>query len=148
MKGQADDIGQVLSNVDSSVGKSGIVWVGDTSSTAVSTTVVDYSLGGGTIGSLESPIILIVNGNLTITGNPVIYGLVYVIGSYKIAGNPDIIGSNVVEGTNIASGDPIVGATVSGNGTLDLIFWPAFGDGEGDPLPGMTAVIAGSWRDW
>ena len=37
---------------------------------------------------------------------------------------------------------------ISGNGTLNIIFWPAFGDGNGNPIKGLTAIISGSWRDW
>ena len=89
-----------------------------------------------------------VNGNLKISGNPTIYGLVYVIGTYVVSGGPDIIGSNIVEGTDLATGNPAAAPIISGTGTLNLIFWPAFGDTSGNPIKGLTAVIAGSWRDW
>ena len=148
IKGRADDIGQVFDNPSDAADKSGIIWIGDTSSTDVSTTAASYTLGGGTIGSITAPAVLIINGDLSINGNPIIYGLVYVIGKYSITGNPDIIGSNIVEGTDITSGSSASAPVFTGNGTLDLIYWPAFGDGDGNPILGQTAVISGSWRDW
>jgi hypothetical protein len=126
---------QVYTDIDDAIGKSGLIWIDG-----------DQDLTGGTIGSPDSPAILIVNGDLKLTGGT-IYGIVYVVGTYDVAGNPIIIGSSIVEGTDLATGDPATPPIVSGHGTLTLVFWPAFESTNGFP-PGLSAVISGSWRDW
>jgi Tfp pilus assembly protein PilX len=126
---------QAYTDIDDAIGKSGLIWIDG-----------DQDLAGGTIGSPDSPAILIVNGDLKLTGGT-IYGIVYVVGTYDVAGNPIIIGSSIVEGTDLATGDPATPPIVSGHGTLTLVFWPAFESTNGFP-PGLSAVISGSWRDW
>lgn len=104
----------------------------------------DQSLTGGTIGSIDSPAIVIVDGTLKTSGNPIVYGLVYVVNKFDVSGTPSIVGSSIVEnegGADSASG-------FEGSGTLNLIYWQNFLDGDGQPLPGLTSVIEGSWRDW
>lgn len=147
LKGTAADLGQVYTDIGDADGKSGPIWIEG-----------DAHLTGGLIGAMNSPAIIVVNGNLTSTGNSTIFGMLYIIGTYAVGGTIDVVGSNVVEGTvapvamsteedhdaELVASAPIV----SGNGTLNLIFWPAFGEDEGNPTVGLTAVIAGSWRDW
>jgi len=147
IKDQADDAGQYFTDIADAVGKSGPIWVEG-----------DQHLTGGTFGSIDpsNPAIIIINGNLISTGNSTIYGLLYVIGTYSIGGTINVIGSNVVEGTSAPvtmdpenlNALPAASPVVSGTGTLNLIFWPAFGDETGNPITGLTAVVAGSWRDW
>ncbi len=53
----------------------------------------DLSLNGGTIGTADSPDILIINGNLSLNGNVTINGFVYVTGTVDINGTASINGS-------------------------------------------------------
>ncbi len=119
--------------------KSGLLWIEG-----------DSSMTGGTIGSLTSPAIVVVNGDFSIGGGATIYGLLYVAGTYTVNGTPQIIGSNVVEGTDLSDETPAGDPIVSGTGTISLVFWPAFGDSSGSSelTPGLGAVVSGSWRDW
>jgi len=122
--------------------KSGLIWVEEADGS--------QSMTGGTIGSIESPAIVVINGDFSLGGNATIYGLLYVTGKYTIAGTPTVVGSNVVEGTNLAT-DPETPATppvVNGVGTISLVYWQGFASSSANPLPGLTTVINGSWRDW
>lgn len=119
--------------IGEAVGKSGLIYLEG-----------DQSLTGGTIGSIDSPAIIIVDGNLKTTGNPIIYGIVYVVNKFDVGGTPSIIGSSIVE--NEGGADSATG--FEGNGTLNLVYWQNFLDDDGQPLPGLTSVIEGSWRDW
>lgn len=124
---------QSYNDIGNAVGDSGLIYVEG-----------DQQLTGGTIGSPTSPAILIVNGDFDFGGNAVIYGLVYVVGIMDVAGNPSIVGSSIVEnegGSTSSSG-------FEGNGTLNLVYWQNFIDDDGQPLPGLTSVVEGSWRDW
>jgi Tfp pilus assembly protein PilX len=117
--------------------QSGLIWVEG-----------DQSMNGGTIGSITSSAIVVVNGDLTLSGGATIYGLLYVSGKYTIHGTPQVIGANILEGTNLATETPATPPIVSGTGTITLVYWPAFASGSSNPLPGLTAVVSGSWRDW
>ena len=146
-KSRAADKGQVYTNIDDATDasdgiiKSGAIWIEG-----------DAHLTGGTIGSLTKPAVIVVNGNLTSTGNSTIYGILYVIGTYSVGGTINVIGSNVIEGSDTTEplnpGVPVSGPAVSGNGTLNIIYWPGFSDSSGNPPEEETAVISGSWRDW
>ncbi len=141
----AQDIGQVYTDINDAtdsdgVIKSGPIWIDPPTGTA--------SLTGNQIGSLTKPAVVVVNGNLQTSGNPNVFGIIYVIGKYDVGGTVDVIGANIVEGTNVATGNPATPPIVSGNGTLNLVYWPAFGGSGGNPDPGLTAVVSGSWRDW
>lgn len=117
--------------------KSGLIWVEG-----------DQSMNGGTIGSIDSPAIVVINGDFTISGGATIYGLLYVTGKYTINGTPQVIGANVVEGTNLATETPTTPPIVSGTGTISLVYWAGFATGSTNPMNGLTAVVGGSWRDW
>lgn len=142
LKQIAADSGQSFTNIDSAFNSganvtSGLVWIDG-----------NQSMNGGTIGSISAPAIVVVNGNVELAGTATIYGLLYVAGTYTIHGTPQIIGSNVVEGTDLATNTQATPPIVTGNGTLSLVFWPAFAAGSSNPVPGLTAVVNGSWRDW
>lgn len=112
---------------ESPIGKSGLIWFNG-----------NLSLhNNDTIGTKEKPAILVVNGDLDLTGGP-IHGIVYVTGELKITGNPVVYGSMISEnGPN------------TGGGTVTLVYRP-FNDGgygSGDIFMGGTAV-SGSWKDW
>jgi Tfp pilus assembly protein PilX len=128
---------QSYTSINSAFDKSGLIWIEG-----------NQSMNGGTIGSIAKPAILVINGDFTLAGNANIYGLLYVTGTYTVSGTPQVIGSNIVEGTNLETGAQATPPIVTGNGTVSLVFWPAFGAGSDDPIPGLTAVISGSWRDW
>jgi len=128
----AKGAGQRYTNIDDAFGQSGVIWVEG-----------DQSLNSNqNIGSPTAPAIVVVNGDLRATGGPTIYGLVYVVGGMEVAGTVNIVGTSIVEG------DGTSGNAVFGNGTLNLIYWQDFLSGINGALPGLTAVIADSWRDW
>lgn len=117
---------------------SGLYWIGNQNNLDVSST--GTSINGGVRGSIEEPVVMIVNGDLSIAGNTQIYGMVYVTGTLTITGTPTIYGSVVSEnGPN------------QGAGTLNLVFVP-FGGGHGGMEPPQIqdsgVLIPGSWRDW
>lgn len=134
IKDLAKSAGQYYTDIDDAIGKSGLIWVEG-----------DQSLSSnGMIGSTTAPAILIVNGDFRATGGPTIYGLLYVEGEFEVAGTVNLVGSSIVEGNGVTAGDPVV----SGNGTLNLVFWKDFLDSSNGPLPGLTTIVNGSWRDW
>jgi hypothetical protein len=94
----------------------------------------DVSLPGGTIGSRDRPVVLIIEGNWSQDGNPIIYGMVYVMG------NMDFIGSPLVHGAVYVAG------RVGGTGSLDVVFDPF--TLENCKGLGQSGILAGSWRDW
>ena len=137
VKNLAQGLGQVYpaANVGNASGKSGVVWIEG-----------NASINGGTYGTSESPVIIIVNGNLAAGGNPDIHGLLYVRGQLDAAGSVGVLGSVVVEGDPAlvpAGEDPVVG-----HGGVDLIYSPYTLDRAPNPIVGTTTVISGSWRDW
>ena len=133
IKDIADSVGQTFNDMANADQKSGLIWIEG-----------DQNFSGGDIGSIDSPAIVIVNGDLQFTGNASIHGLLYVKGTMRVGGTIDVIGTSIVEGDGVAAGTPVV----TGNGTLNLIYWKDFLDSSSAPLPGLTAVISGSWRDW
>jgi hypothetical protein len=128
IKQAANNAGQLLAAGSDPSGDTGLIWVDGNTSMHNSSVV----------GSPTAPAILIVNGDLDLTGGT-IYGVLYVTGNLRITGNPIIHGSVVSEnGPN------------SGAGTLTLVYQPWGGDGTGSPpfVTGTGAIIAGSWKDW
>jgi hypothetical protein len=65
-----------------------------------------------TIGSREQPVVLIVNNNWTGGGNTVVHGVVLVLGDIALTGSKTVYGSVIVAGN------------VSGTGSLDIIYDP------------------------
>lgn len=125
---------------------SGLYWIGnsddpmgedgDTSNDSGGST----SIGGNDVyGSIEDPLVLIVNGDLTLSGGVQIYGLVYVMGELTITGTATVFGAVVSEnGPN------------AGGGTLNIVYVP-FGGESGMNNPAVEdsgVIIPGSWRDW
>jgi len=134
VKDLAKSAGQYFTDIDDAIGKSGLIWVEG-----------DQSLNSnGSIGGMTAPAILIVNGDLRATGGPTVYGLIYVVGEYEVAGTVNVVGSSIVEGAGVSAGSPVV----SGTGTLNLVFWKDILSAATGPLPGLTTVVNGSWRDW
>lgn len=127
IKNAAANTGQMLIGT-SPVGLTGLIW--EEGNVALH--------NGDVVGSPTQPAVLIVNGDLTLTGGP-IYGVIYVTGQLTITGNPVVTGSVISEnGPN------------SGAGTLTLVYKPWGGGGNQSPpfITGTGAIIAGSWKDW
>jgi Tfp pilus assembly protein PilX len=135
MKELANSLDQVYNNIGSAEGKSGVVWIDG-----------NITMNGGTYGTSINPVVLIINGNLDVQGNPVVNGLLYVTGQMDAAGTVKVLGSVIVEGNPSmvpAGEDPVVG-----HGGVDLIYTPYTLDRSTNPIKGTTTAISGSWRDW
>ena len=128
IKNAAASTNQLLTAGTSPVGKTGLIWV--EGNTALHS--------GDVVGSPIQPAILIVNGDLDLTGGP-IYGVIYVTGELKIAGH------QVVKGSIVSANGPNSGA-----GTLTLVYKHWGEDSNQAPpfINGTGTVIAGSWKDW
>lgn len=122
----------------------GLIWVDGDLTLSNSDHIGTYASGidtannDGSIGLSSEPVILIVNGNLTMTDGT-IHGIIYVVGNLRINGG-NIYGSLVSEYS---------GATTNPTGNPILVYRP-FDDGNygsGDIFLG-GAVIPGSWKDW
>lgn len=136
VKDAAAENGQLFTgaNISQAVGKEGLIWIeGNATATNIGVPP-DTSTNPVTPAK---PVVLIVNGDLTIGANIKIYGLVYVIGTLTINGSPEVFGSIISES----------GAT-SGNGSPTIVYVPWFGGGPSGEPPGEPAPIAGSWKDW
>lgn len=140
LKEKANSNGQSYTSMGSAVTdpvKSGLIWVEG-----------NQSMTGGTIGSIDKPAIVVINGDFSIGGGATIYGLLYVTGKYTINGTPQVIGANIVEGTNLATETPATPPIVSGTGTISLVYWAGFESGQPSFPPGQGSIVAGSWHDW
>jgi hypothetical protein len=91
-------------------------------------------VGLPSMGTRDSPVVVIIDGDLNQTGNTTIYGVVYVMGDMSGSGNFTVYGNVSVEG-DIAS-----------TGSLDIIFDP-FAISNSRKL-GKPGLLSGSWRDW
>lgn len=88
----------------------------------------------GSIGTKDSPVVLVVNGDLTLGSNLVINGLVFVTGEINATGTPRIYGSL------LGSED----ANTTGN--MTVVFDPNIL--ERARGLGQFANLQGSWKDW
>jgi hypothetical protein len=137
MQNLANSLNQVYpsGNASAADGNTGVVWFNG-----------DTTLQGGTYGTPSNPVIMIINGNLTTSGNPIINGLLYVTGQLIAKGTPTVLGSVIVEGNpNMvpAGQNPVIG-----NGTVNLVYTPYTLNQSVNPIKGTTTAIDGSWRDW
>lgn len=119
---QSTDLNSIYGKQDMSI------WVGG-----------DASING-TIGAEGHPVILIVDGNLTLGSNAVINGFVFVTGNLSANGTPTVYGA-VTTGGN-------AGAT----GNMKVVYDPF--NGTSAPPCGATCHLGtptrvpGSWKDW
>ncbi|MBU2545835.1 MAG: hypothetical protein KKE46_01725 [Gammaproteobacteria bacterium] len=67
-----------------------------------------YLNGNITIGSPSSPVIMIVDGDVEISGNVRIYGLLYVTGTLTMGGNSYVSGTVAAEGAISMSGSAVI----------------------------------------
>ena len=96
----------------------------------------NQTINGGDIGTPELPVILIIDGDLIMSGGPKIYGVVYVRGSItRATGQATIVGSLIAEeGVDF------------GAGTYTVIYDPeTISNASNLGVPGF---VSGSWRDW
>ncbi|MEN8168658.1 MAG: PilX N-terminal domain-containing pilus assembly protein [Pseudomonadota bacterium] len=91
--------------------------------------------GNNTFGSVDEPVIIIVDGNYSAGGNNTIIGLLFVMGSITGTGSVDAIGSVVVGGVNSGGG-----------GSLDIVYNSKVL--ESTFKKGRPAGGGGSWRDF
>jgi hypothetical protein len=102
-----------------------IIWIdGDASFT-----------GGPTIGSANEPVILIVDGNASFSGNTNIHGIVMVMGDLNMTGNTTVTGALVSNGN-----------TSNATGSLDVYYNSSvlFNTTKSAPFTSSP----GSWRDF
>jgi|GEM_PF-3332487 len=119
-------------NISGVTGK--VIWIdGDFDITGAST----YD-----IGTAADPVILIIDGDLRITGNPTINfnGLLYVTGTIDITGNADIIG----EGTIASEGSGDINSEVDLGGNMNITLNPANLDDLSDLTPYVKYNYVGS----
>lgn len=81
------------------------------------------------------PSLVIVDGNLSAAGNPVVYGVVYIRGDLNVSGTLRVFGSLIVEGQ------------VTGNGNVDVYFASQVIENVAMDVAAAT-VVPGTWRDW
>lgn len=94
----------------------------------------DFELAKDRIGSLDRPVVLIVEGDLTLGANFDFYGILYVAGSVKGSANSNIYGAVLVHDEVRVNGNPTIfyDETVIGN----------------SKNIGRRTVMPGTWRDW
>ncbi|HEX5805187.1 MAG TPA: PilX N-terminal domain-containing pilus assembly protein [Macromonas sp.] len=90
--------------------------------------------GANAIGTRDRPVVLIIDGNLNLSGTPEVNGIVYVTGNVTGAGNVLVKGAMVVAGN------------VQPSGSVDIIFDP-FATGN-TVNSGKAGLTPGTWRDW
>jgi Tfp pilus assembly protein PilX len=116
---------------------SGVPW-GSLSGSVWVNSAVSLS-GNTTIGSAANPVVLIINGNFSVTGNVTVYGLVYVTGTASLGGNFDVNGGLIAEGDITMSGSSTIdySDTILSNLTLP--------SGSGG---GSYSKVPASWQDF
>lgn len=117
---------------------SGLYWVGNANDLNVSATDTKVA-ANSEYGSIDEPIVLIVNGDFSMVGGGKIYGMVYVAGNLKLAGGPVIYGAMINE----------AGASTD-TGNYTIVYVPFGGDsGMNEPsIVDSGIIVPGSWSDW
>jgi len=134
MQAQANTYYNNSKNVNYNSLPPGITWIDQASGTA-------SIPGGSIIGSAANPVLLIVNGNFTISGGAVFYGIVFVFGKTNVSG-----GANKIYGALLSVGQ----TTISGGSIIqydsDIIkkAWSSGGSGSGSSYN----KVPGSWKDF
>lgn len=117
--GTANDVSSQLTDA-----KSEVIWVDGTVTLPAR------------MGSIDNPVVLIVNGDLNISANTEFYGLIYVNGEISGNGNPSIFGSIIVWGEN---------NSLTGN--AQVIYDEGVMNNIRRTIAGAKAR-PGTWRDW
>lgn len=91
----------------------------------------------GVVGSATAPVVLIVNGNLSLGANAVINGILFVTGNLNSNGTPTVFGSATVGGS----------ANTTGN---MKVVYDSYKNKGGNPFDslGVPTKLNGSWKDW
>lgn len=118
----ADSNNGITNSADATA--SGVFWVDG-----------NCSINNSQVGSLDSPVIVIVDGEFSFKGEA--YGLIYVITQYNAGGGGHIQGAIVVEGETVSGG----------GGTTVIIYDPDALKGAGGN-PGGGGAVAGTWSDF
>ena len=96
------------------------------------------------VGSEGNPVVLIVNGDLSLSGNATIFGVVFVLGcdapSCLPGGNLNTSGGPLIRGAVLVTG------SVSAGGSLNVIYDPDAVAGAKNL--GTYVSMPGSWRDF
>jgi hypothetical protein len=93
--------------------------------------------GNLTLGSPENPVVLIIDGNLSIGANVDIYGIVMATGTLEGNGNVNVYGSLIVGSTNM-----------QGSGNVKIIYDPDILLQAAEASGRIGGTLAGTWRDW
>jgi len=109
------------------------IWIDQTAGVA--------SINGNTnIGTASSPVLVVVNGNFSLSGNVTIYGFIFVMGTNDITsftGNTEIIGSLVTTDT------------LNMTGSIELSYSsPVIINLQNLPILSYFAKVPGTWRDY
>lgn len=119
--------GSLLNNTDNAV-----VWIDQTGGNA--------NLNGVFVaGSSSNPVLLVINGNVALSGLSIIYGFVYINGTLSIGSTAStyIIGGLVTTGN------------ISGTGNLYLYYSPSvLSNTQSQSSTRYYAKIPGSWKDF
>lgn len=91
--------------------------------------------GNNTFGSVSSPVIIVVDGDLKITGDNTVWGIIYVIGDSTITGTINSEGAIIVESQVSGSGNSQI---VKNQDVLNNISTNFF----------SVNKVMGSWKDW
>jgi len=120
------------------LGAGEVIWVdGNTSLSNITTVGCEIPLSGSAScpSASVNPSIVIINGDLTVSGTPNFYGLLYVVGDMNTSSNTTVMGAAIVSGSSS-----------SASGSLDVWY-------NSDVLNqlrdnGPLAGAPGSWQDW
>ncbi|WP_019023660.1 MULTISPECIES: PilX N-terminal domain-containing pilus assembly protein [unclassified Thioalkalivibrio] len=88
-----------------------------------------------TVGNRDNPVVLVVEGDATLSGNFELHGVLYVRGNLSANGTPTVYGASVIQGD-----------TTDAGGTPYFVFDPVAASGAGEL--GARGAISGAWRDW
>lgn len=137
LKGEVDHYYTNSSNTDYSatlnnfVGTS--IWIDQATGTTATIN------GATTIGSSTNPVILVVNGNLSLTGGVTIYGFVFVTGTTTMT-IPN--GKNNITGGFVSAGNVnLTGTTITYDATV-------LSNLQTNPAMRYFAKVPGSWKDF
>lgn len=87
----------------------------------------------GNLGTVDAPVIVVINGDWNVSGSPVIHGVVFVTGALTGTGSPLIYGA-------------LLSRQVSLTGNATIVYDPQAI--QRSTRQGKTAHVPGTWRDW
>lgn len=108
-----------------------------------------------TVGSPSNPVVIIVQGNISISGNSIIYGAIIANGNVSISGNSHVHGLVFATGnssiTSTTGNSEVYGAVISGNqyntsGNAH-VYYNSNNLNKITQLVGSYGRLSGSWQD-